>query len=276
MKAASPGLLLEEGGYTVYQVSQICDGELHFHLAGFDLADVEHGVDHADQALTGGNGFSEGLALALVETILQAFLEHGVITQDHTQGSAQFVRRYAQEIGFQLIQFLQFAVGSAQFLIVAGELADQGRILQRQSGLAGQALQETNSGGMELVRLLAVMGAKHAYQAAADNSRNQAKRADLLILGPGRGGLLMVLIGYDEAALQRSPQGRGIESLAEGGGAVALPLAVLAGQQAGIIEPQDTANRVRNLRRHAGRMLGLGDGPTYAVKSVNFGKPLAL
>ena len=97
-----------------------------FQLAGFDLGEIEHVIDDAEQQ---GAGFPDRLADVLLFLIEASFSQQVVHADDGVHGGAQFVAHHGQKIGLGAVRLFGGFLGMGEGLfqgLEAGHVAHDG------------------------------------------------------------------------------------------------------------------------------------------------------
>jgi hypothetical protein len=119
--------------------------EVELHLAGFDLREVEHGVDQLEEVLAGGIDLLEVVGELLGAEVGGVLLQHLAVADDGVERRAQLVRHVGEEL--RLV-----AVGDLELAALVLDLAEQARVLDGDGRLGGEGLEEVHDLRRELPR----------------------------------------------------------------------------------------------------------------------------
>src|SRR5262245_13296610 len=128
-----------------YRLDHALDGvfaNVQGELAGFDLGDVEHRIDEAQQVLAVGADPGEGVERFRSLRLVEAFLDEFGIAENGRKRGSELVAHVGHELVLVLARDLKVLDSFGKFTCPRLDFFEQARVFNRDYGLVGEGLKE--------------------------------------------------------------------------------------------------------------------------------------
>src|SRR5262245_50788907 len=142
-------------------------GDVQGELAGFDLGDIEHGVDEAQQVLAVRADASQGIERFLAKRLVEALMHELGVAEDSGKWRPQLVAHIGDELGF-------VRTGDLKLAALLRDLLEQASVFQRDRRLVGEALHEVDDGLGKLTGAAPVENESTQWALTAEQRNDEA------------------------------------------------------------------------------------------------------
>ena len=156
--------------------------QVQFHLAGFDLGDIEHRVDQFQQVLPGPANLAQVRQIVLFPIVLGHLLQHLAVSDDGVERSAQLMAHIRHESALGAVGLLGQFLGPFHFKVAFLQLfGPQADLALHVLVELPQVVRHGLDGGEQLAGLIAAgdleLGGEVARRNLLGHARGQADRA---------------------------------------------------------------------------------------------------